>query len=159
MSSDSETFAIDGYTNRQFTEATLPSPAALVLGGTRIGTVLEISDSGRLTRLVNPGGVPAFSNAVGAGVSTDSGVAASPITIPASSSGRANLLAASGASVTINNPFVTAASHVLAQVSQAAADATALRVERVVTGAGTIQVFFTAAATANTRFDWAVVGP
>lgn len=63
------------------------------------------------------------------------------------------------ASVVVTNSLVVANSVVLAQVSQAAADGTLLRVERVVPGAGLFTIYGTAAATANTVVTWAVLPP
>lgn len=66
-------------------------------------------------------------------------------------------VAAGVASVVVTNPWVTASSKVFACVAQAAADATALRVERIVCAAGSFTVFVTANATAITAIDWAVL--
>lgn len=63
---------------------------------------------------------------------------------------------AGASSVVITNPYVTAGSHVLAVVAQAAADATLLRVERVVPAAGSFTIYGTANATATTLIDWIV---
>lgn len=66
-------------------------------------------------------------------------------------------VAAAGAtSVVVTNPNVTASSNVVAVVAQAAADGTALRVERVVPAAGSFTIYLTAAATAATRIHWAL---
>lgn len=66
-------------------------------------------------------------------------------------------IAAGASSVVITNPWVTASSKVFAVVAQAAADGTLLRVERVVTAAGSFTIFGTANATATTVIDWAIV--
>lgn len=63
------------------------------------------------------------------------------------------------ASVVITNSLVDANTKVIAYVSQAAADGTFLRVERVVPAAGSFTIYGTAAATAATQIDWYVVLP
>lgn len=67
--------------------------------------------------------------------------------------------AAAAASLVVTNPNVTIQSIIYAVVAQAAADATALRVERVVPGAGFFTIYVTAAATAATIVDWAIINP
>ena len=62
-------------------------------------------------------------------------------------------------SVVVTNGLVNASSCVMAVVSQAAADATLLRVERVVPAAGSFTIFGTANATAATLVRWVVVLP
>lgn len=62
-------------------------------------------------------------------------------------------------SVVITNSNINANSKVWAVVAQAAADATALRVERIVPAAGSVTIHVTAAATAATIVDWAIVTP
>lgn len=66
-------------------------------------------------------------------------------------------IAAGASSVTITNSLVDANSHVVAKVAQATADATLLRVERVVCAAGSFTIYGTANATATTLVDWEVV--
>ena len=66
-------------------------------------------------------------------------------------------IATGAASVTITNSLVTAGSKIVAVVAQAAADTTLLRVERVVTAAGSFTIYGTAAATAATLVDWVVL--
>lgn len=73
--------------------------------------------------------------------------------------GTCAVAAASGASITITNNKVDANSIVYAVVAQAAADGTWLRVERVVPAAGSFTIYGTAAATATTLIDWAVLSP
>jgi hypothetical protein len=68
-------------------------------------------------------------------------------------------IAAGASSVVITNPLVDAGTFVSAVVSQAAADTTLLRVERVVSAAGSFTVFGTANATATTLIKWAIVNP
>jgi len=66
-------------------------------------------------------------------------------------------VAIGAASVVITNPLIVANTKVFAVVSQAAADATALRVERIVPAAGSVTIYVTAAATAATLIDWAIL--
>ena len=66
-------------------------------------------------------------------------------------------VAIAAASVVITNPIITANTKVWAVVSQAAADGTALRVERIVPGAGLVTIYVTAGATAATYIDWAIL--
>lgn len=66
-------------------------------------------------------------------------------------------IAAGSSSVVITNPYVTESSSVFAVVAQAAADATLLRVERVLPANGSFTIFGTANATATTRIDWCVI--
>lgn len=66
-------------------------------------------------------------------------------------------VAIGAASVVITNPLIVANSKIWAVVAQAAADATALRVERIVAGAGLVTIYVTAAATAATYIDWAIL--
>lgn len=72
--------------------------------------------------------------------------------------GRAGV-AIGAASVVITNNQVTAESKVFAVVAQAAADGTALRVERIVCAAGSFTIYVTAAATALTSVDWVLFAP
>lgn len=65
-------------------------------------------------------------------------------------------VAIGASSVVVTCPACDANSIVLAVVSQAAADGTLLRVERVVPAAGSFTVYGTAAATAATVIAWAV---
>lgn len=60
-------------------------------------------------------------------------------------------------SVVITNSNIDANSKVHAVVAQAAADATLLRVERIVCAAGLATIFGTANATAATLIDWSIV--
>lgn len=66
-------------------------------------------------------------------------------------------VAIGASSVVITNPNVSPQSKVSAVVNQAAADATLLRVERVVPAAGSFTIFGTANATAATVIDWWLV--
>lgn len=60
-------------------------------------------------------------------------------------------------SIVVTNDNVDANSHVTAKVAQAAADGTALRVERVLCAAGSFTIYLTANATAVTLVDWEVI--
>ena len=62
--------------------------------------------------------------------------------------------AVGASSVVITHPECTAQSTINAYVAQAAADGTALRVERVVPAAGSFTVYLTANATAATQIAW-----
>lgn len=66
-------------------------------------------------------------------------------------------IATGASSVVITNPNVDVTSVVQAQVAQTTADATLLRVERVVPAAGSFTIFGTAAATAPTVVSWEVL--
>jgi hypothetical protein len=57
-------------------------------------------------------------------------------------------------SVVVTHASCTPSSRVLAYVSQAAADGTLLRIERIVTAAGSFTLHGTAAATAATVAEW-----
>ena len=65
-------------------------------------------------------------------------------------------IATGASSVGITNANVDVTSRVQAQVAQTAADATLLRVERVVPAAGSFTIFGTANATAPTVVNWTV---
>lgn len=83
---------------------------------------------------------------------------AAPTTGPISSSEFQGVAAvpAGSASVVITNPNINSSSKVIAYVAQAAADGTALRVERVVPAAGLVTVYLTANATATTVIEWLI---
>lgn len=66
-------------------------------------------------------------------------------------------IAAGASSVVITNPNIKKQSKVYAEVAQAAADATLLRVERIVCADGSVTIYGTANATATTLIDWAVL--
>ncbi len=68
-------------------------------------------------------------------------------------------VAAGAASIVITNNMIDANSKIMAVVAQAAADGTALRVERIVPAAGSVTLYLTAAATATTFVDWSIVAP
>lgn len=68
-------------------------------------------------------------------------------------------IAAGASSVVVTNPNIDANSRVFAVVSQAAADGTLLRVERIVPAAGLVTIYGTANATATTYIDWQVLNP
>jgi hypothetical protein len=66
-------------------------------------------------------------------------------------------IASSASSVVITNSLVTANSIVLAQIVQAAADATLTNIVRVVPGAGTFTIYGNATATAAVTVGWIVL--
>lgn len=66
------------------------------------------------------------------------------------------VIPAGSSSVVITNPKVDATSKVFAVVAQATADATLLRVERVVPASGQFTIYGTANATAAVTIDWHV---
>jgi hypothetical protein len=66
-------------------------------------------------------------------------------------------IAAGTSSAVVTSPLVNANSKVFAVVAQAAADGTLLRVERVVSAAGSFTIYGTANATATTYIDWAII--
>lgn len=68
-------------------------------------------------------------------------------------------VAAAATSVVITNSQVDASTRIHAVISQAAADATALYVARVVPAAGSFTIYVNAAATADTFIDWVIVNP
>lgn len=82
---------------------------------------------------------------------------AGPVTTTATSG--SVTVAAGAASLVVTNPLVTVQSIIFAVVAQAAADGTFLRVERVVPAAGSFTIYGTAAATAATIVDWAIIPP
>lgn len=65
-------------------------------------------------------------------------------------------IAAGSSSIVITNSLVNASTKITAYVSQAAADGTLLRVERVVAAAGSFTIYGTANATATTLIAWFV---
>lgn len=65
-------------------------------------------------------------------------------------------IAAGSSSIVITNNLVDASTPVFAVVSQAAADGTLLRVERVVSAAGSFTIYGTANATATTLIRWQI---
>ena len=68
-------------------------------------------------------------------------------------------IAAGSPSIVITTNKVDANSIVIAYVSQAAADGTLLRVERVLPAAGSFTIYGTANATATTLVSWAIISP
>lgn len=68
-------------------------------------------------------------------------------------------VAAAGSSVVVTHASVSVQSLIYAVVSQAAADGTALRVDRVSVAAGSFTIFLNAAATAAVNIDWAILNP
>lgn len=65
--------------------------------------------------------------------------------------------AAGASSLVVTNENIAAQSLVHAYISQAAADATALRVERVVAAAGSFTIYLSAAATSAVSVKWALL--
>jgi hypothetical protein len=61
------------------------------------------------------------------------------------------------ASVQINHPLCTEQSMIVANINQAAADSTLLRVERVLAGEGTFTIYGTANATAAVEINWLLI--
>jgi len=61
------------------------------------------------------------------------------------------------ASVVVTHPNVDVNSKIFAVVNQAAADATLLRVERIVPAAGSFTIYGTANATAAVSIDWTLM--
>ena len=112
--------------------------------GTPAGTVVTYPDSTEAALIAQGLAV------AGAKANTSTGAQ----TVAAASGPAA--IAAGASSVVITNPLVSASSKVFAVVSQAAADATLLRVERVVPAAGSFTIHGTANATATTLIDWIV---
>lgn len=68
-------------------------------------------------------------------------------------------IAAGAASIVITTNKCDANTIIVAYVSQAAADGTLLRVERVLPAAGSFTIYGTAAATATTLVSWAIISP
>jgi len=68
-------------------------------------------------------------------------------------------IAAGSSSVVITNNLVDASTPVWAAVSQASADVTLLRVERILTAAGSFTIYGTANATATTLVKWSILNP
>ena len=93
------------------------------------------------------------------------GLAASSAAVPTTGAATANVNSGTAAigigasSVVITNALVNASTKVWACVAQAAADATLLRVERVVAAAGSFTIYGTANATAVTVVDWCILNP
>ena len=68
-------------------------------------------------------------------------------------------IAAGAASIVITNNNVDANTIINAYVSQAAADGTLLRVERILPAAGSFTIYGTANATATTLISWSILSP
>ena len=66
---------------------------------------------------------------------------------------------AAASSVVISNPSFDPGQKFFAVIAQAAADATALYVARVVVASGTLTIYLNAAATAATVVDWSILTP
>ena len=98
-------------------------------------------------------------NGIGAVASTSASAATTTGAVTTSLPAGRVSIAAGASSVVVTNPNVDVNSKIWACVNQAAADGTLLRVERVVPGAGLFTIYGTAAATATTVIDWAILGP
>lgn len=85
--------------------------------------------------------------------STSAGPVTSGAVTTTETSGRVTF-AIAAASLVVTNANVDANSKIYAVINQAAADGTALRVERIVPAAGSFTIFVTAGATAATVVDW-----
>lgn len=115
--------------------------------GSNAGQTLELSQELEAALVAQGIAVAATANTSSSGAQTQNtwtGMATIPI---------------GASSVVITNSLVNANSVVMAVVSQAAADGTLLRVERVVCAAGSFTIYGTAAATAATVVTWAVQAP
>lgn len=66
-------------------------------------------------------------------------------------------VAAAGTSVVLTNPNITTESKVIGQLSNAAADGTALSITRITPAAGSVTFTLNAAATAAVSIDWAII--
>jgi hypothetical protein len=93
--------------------------------------------------------------AQGLGSNSAGPVTPGPVTTTAQM-GRVGVAAGQG-SIVITNPNIDAQSVVWAVVAQAAADTTALRVERILPAAGSVTIYLTANATAITYVDWCLL--
>lgn len=96
---------------------------------------------------------------IAAGQATDSAGPPTAGAVTTTASQGCVTVAAAAASLVVTNPNITTRSVIYAMVNQAAADATALRVERVVPAAGSFTIHMTAAATAATLVKWAILLP
>lgn len=91
------------------------------------------------------------------------GIAQASAAVPTTGAQSSNEFAGRGAvaiganTLVVTCPWITASSKVWAVVAQAAADATALRVERIVPALGSVTIYLTANATAATVVDWALI--
>jgi len=112
------------------------------------GTVVTLPSASEEAALIAQGGAVAASVAN----TTTGAVTANLISGTAA-------FAIGAASLVITNALVDANSVIIAYVSQAAADGTLLRVERVVAAAGSFTIYGTAAATAVTLVKWCVEVP
>lgn len=116
-------------------------------GGFQAGQVAEFTAELEASLIAQQLATAATANTVTAGPITSNTMTGTAI-IPTGSS-----------SVVVTNSLVVANSVVMAVVSQAAADGTLLRVERVVPAAGSFTIYGTANATANTVVTWSVQPP
>lgn len=115
-------------------------------GGYASGQTVELPKSTEDTLIANGGAVTSAGPATSGALSTFQPGGAATIAVGASS-------------VVITNPLIFKQSLVWAVVAQAAADATLLRVERVVPSDGFVTIYGTANATAAVAIDWAILNP
>ena len=116
-------------------------------GGSAVGAIVEYTAELEAALIAQGIAVTTAVGSVTTGAQTQntwSGTAAIPI---------------GASSVVITNSNIVANTKVWAAVAQAAADATLLRIERVVPAAGSVTIYGTANATAITLVDWAIINP
>lgn len=85
--------------------------------------------------------------------SNSNGPVTSGIVSTSATSGRVSI-GSGGATQIVNNPLFDVNSKFAAYVTNGTADATGLRVERIVPGAGTVTFALNAAATGTVTIDW-----
>jgi hypothetical protein len=114
-------------------------------GGYAAGTIVQLPKDTEDALIAQGLGVTSAAGPVTGGAATSSYF-----------SGRAGV-AIAATSVVITHASCNVSSQVFAVVAQAAADGTALRVERVVPAAGLFTIHVTAAATALTTVNWMLI--
>ena len=110
------------------------------------GTVVELDPSTEAALIAQ--GLAVTSSAVPTSGAVTANVTSGSVTVAIGSS-----------SLVVTNALVNTSSKVWACVSQAAADGTLLRVERIVPAAGSFTIYGTANATAATVIDWCLLNP
>jgi len=110
-------------------------------GGYAAGTIVELNKDTEDSLIAQGLAVTSAGPATSGAVSTSEFRGSCTIAIAASS-------------VVVTHPSCSLSSRVLAYVSQAAADGTLLRVERIVTAAGSFTIHGTANATAAVVVEW-----
>lgn len=93
--------------------------------------------------------------AQGFATTSTAALTAGPITMNLTAGSAA--IAIGAPSVVVTNSLVDANSKIFAVVSQAVADGTLLRVERIVPAAGSFAIYGTAAATGVVTVDWVII--